>query len=158
VRAETLKRFAPLSQAQLDWRPPANGQSGESAWSLGEVFMHLAIDENYLRDNIARPLLEGVKPPDALSFLPPPPSYGTQKDVIDFWFARARLLTRRMLETLPAAINRDLKHAGGLDPMNGLEWFFGYAGHEAYHHRQLDTLVTQATTPALTDSPAPQPA
>jgi DinB family protein len=140
VRAETLRRFAPLTQAQLDWRPPGSA-GGEAAWSLGEVFMHLAIDENYLRDNIARPLLEGVKPPDGLSFLPPPPAYATPKDVIEFWFARARLLTRRMLETLPSTINRDLKHGGGLDPMNGLEWFFGYAGHEAYHHRQLDALI-----------------
>jgi hypothetical protein len=150
VRAETMKRLAPLTQAQLDWRPEPNqslsngeGSSGdgEAVWSLGEVFMHLAIDENYLRDNIARPLLEGVQPPAGLSFLPPSPSYATPKDVIEFWFESARLLTRRMLETLPAAINRNLKHGGGLDPMNGLEWFFGYAGHEAYHHRQLDTLI-----------------
>jgi len=103
--------------------------------------MHLAIDENYLRDHIARPLLEGVKPPHGASFLPPPPPYATPKDVIEFWFPRARLLTRRMLETLPSAINRDLKHGGGLDPMNGLEWFFGYAGHEAHHHCQCDALI-----------------
>ena len=145
VRAETLKRFAPLTQAQLDWRPSTgsgcDGSNSELAWSLGEVFMHIAIDEYYLRDNIARPLLEGVQPPHGLSFLPPPPSYATPKDVIAFWFERARLLTRRTLETLPAYINRELKHGGGLDPMNGLEWFFGYAGHEAYHHRQLDALI-----------------
>jgi len=38
-----------------------DGSNSELAWSLGEVFMHIAIDENYLRDNIARPLLEGVQ-------------------------------------------------------------------------------------------------
>src|SRR5690242_4028010 len=85
VRAETLGRFAPLTQAQLDWRPPVSAErEGELAWSLGEVFMHIAIDENYLRDNIARPLLEGVQPPGGLSFLPPPPSYATHRDVIAF--------------------------------------------------------------------------
>ena len=88
IRAGTLRRLDGLTQKHLDARPP-QGDS-EHAWSLGEVFMHLAIDEFYLRELIARPLLEGVKPPDGVRFLPPPPPYGTEKDVIQFWFERAR--------------------------------------------------------------------
>src|SRR6476660_4913142 len=96
VRASTLSRFEGLTQEQLDWLPPvAPGDNGETSWSLGEVFMHLAIDEHYLREQIARPLLEGVQPPEAVSFLPPPPPYATPKDVIAYWFQRARLMTRR---------------------------------------------------------------
>ncbi len=141
IRAGTLRRFDGLSQADLDWRPPA-GQ-GEAAWSLGEVFMHLALDEHYLREHIARPLLEGVQPPESIHFIPPPPPYGAKQETIRFWFERARLLTRRLLEDLPAGANLDLRHAGGLDPMNGLQWFEGYAGHEAFHHRQIDALIEQ---------------
>ena len=141
IRAETLKRLAGLTQAQLDWRPePA---SGEEAWSLGEVFMHLAIDEHYLREQIARPLLEGVKPPDGVLFLPPPPPHGTSKDVIQFWFERARTMTRRMIEAWPADANLELRHVGGLEAMNGAEWLEGYGGHEAFHHRQIDALIAQ---------------
>jgi hypothetical protein len=139
IRAETLKRLDGLSQDQLDWRPST--KEGEEAWSLGEVFMHLALDEHYLREQIARPLLEGVKPPEGILFLPPPPPYGAKKDVIQFWFDRARTMTRRYLENLPPDINLELKHVGGLEPMNGLEWFEGYGGHEAYHHRQIDSLI-----------------
>ncbi|NIV34701.1 MAG: hypothetical protein GWN58_36160, partial [Anaerolineae bacterium] len=92
VRAETLRSLDTLTQEELDWRPPpADGE----AWSLGEVFMHLAIDEIYLRELIALPLLEGVKPPEGVGFYPPPPPYGTEKDVIEFWFERARVQTRR---------------------------------------------------------------
>jgi hypothetical protein len=140
VRAETLRRLDSLSQEQLDWRPPVEA-AGEAGWSLGEVFMHLAIDEHYVRENITRPLLEGIPPPAALSFLPPPPSYGTAKDVIQFWFARARLQTRRLLDDWPAAANLQLQHSGGLDAMNGAEWLLGYSGHEAFHHKQIDTLI-----------------
>ena len=50
IRAETLKRLAPLSQAQLDWRPSFD--DGEDAWSLGEIFIvstdahqRLAVDD-----------------------------------------------------------------------------------------------------------------
>ncbi len=25
--------------------------------------------------------------------------------------------------------------------MNALEWLDGYAGHEAFHHRQIDALI-----------------
>lgn len=87
VRAKTLKRFNGLNQPQLDWKPPKG--DGEEAWSLGEVFMHLALDEHYLREHIARPLLEGIKPPEGITFLPPPPPYGASSEVIAFWFDRA---------------------------------------------------------------------
>lgn len=142
VRADTLKRFHNLTQTQLDWRPP-QGQ-GEEAWSLGEVFMHLAIDEHYLRENIARPLLEGVQPPDGIEFLPPPPPYGKSKDVIAFWFERARTMTHRLIENWPSDANLELKHFGGFDEAaNGAEWLMGYAGHEKFHHKQIDALIEQ---------------
>ena len=105
--------------------------------------MHLAIDEIYLRELIARPLLEGVKPPDGVTFLPPPPPYGTKQDVIRFWFARARSQTRCLFDNWPADADLDLTHEGGLEAMNGLEWFEGYAGHEAFHHQQIDDLITR---------------
>lgn len=105
--------------------------------------MHLAIDEHYLREQIARPLLEGVKPPKGVSFLPPPPPYGAPKEVIRFWFERARSMTRRMIEGWPADANLELKHTGGLEPMNGVEWLEGYGGHETFHHRQIDALIAQ---------------
>lgn len=142
VRGETLRLLAPLTQADLDWRPPLNEGEAEN-WSPGEIFMHLALDEHYLREHLARPLLEGVKPPEAVQFIPPPPPYGAAKEVIEFWFDRARRLTRRMLDTLPPDANLDLKHAGGLDEMNGLEWLLGYASHEAFHHRQIAAVVEQ---------------
>lgn len=147
VRARTIQRLDELTQEQLNWRPPGwhEGRVSENAWSLGEIFMHLALDEHYLREQIARPLLEGVKPPDDLSFLPPPPPYGMTKQVIRFWFDRARAITRRLLENLPADANLELQHMGGLEPMNGLEWLLGYAGHEASHHRQMDALIAQGT-------------
>jgi hypothetical protein len=145
IRAETRQRLDSLTQEQLDWRPPQS--EGEEAWSLGEVFMHLAIDEFYLRELIARPLLEGVKPPDRVRFLPPPPPYGTSKAVIQFWFGRARLQTRRFFENWPADANLDLRHEGGLRVMNGLEWFEGYGGHEAFHHQQIDHLIAQLSQP-----------
>lgn len=141
VRADTLSRLSDLTQAQLDWKPSAG--NSEEEWSLGEVFMHLAADEHYLREQIARPLLEGIKPPDGIHFVPPPPPYGAQKEGIEFWFNRARAITRRLLEDVPADANLELKHEGGLAPMNGLEWFEGYAGHEAFHHKQIDELIMQ---------------
>ena len=144
VRAKTLGYLEGLSQEQLDRRPPP-GPEGEGEWSLGEAFMHLAIDEFYLRELIARPLLEGVKPPDGVTFLPPPPPYGTGKEVIQFWFARARAQTRRLFENWPPEADLDLTHEGGLEAMNGLEWFEGYAGHEAFHHQQIDDLIAGTT-------------
>lgn len=144
ARAQTLHRFSSLTQEQLDWRPPASEErEEETAWSLGEVFMHLAIDEHYLREEIARPLLEGVKPPDGVMFLPPPPPYGMQKQVIQFWFERARVMTCRLLEAWPADANLDLVHIGGLEAMNALEWLDGYGSHEAFHHKQIDSLIGQ---------------
>ena len=143
VRAETLKRFEPLTQAQLDWRPPEYDAAYEQ-WSLGEIFMHLALDEQYLREQIARPLLEGVKPPDTILFLPPPPPYALPKDAIQFWFQRAREMTRRLLETENENWNLELRHAGGFDEaMNGAEWLMGYAGHEKFHHKQLDEMIAR---------------
>ena len=141
VRQDTLRRLESLTQAQLDWRPPP--ANGEEEWSLGEVLMHLAIDEIYLRELIARPLLEGIQPPEGVRFLPPPPPYGTPKDVIRFWFERARLETRQLFNNWPSDANLEAKHEGGLEMMNGLEWFAGYGGHEAFHHQQIDRLIAQ---------------
>ena len=141
VRAETLRRLESLTQEQLDWRPPQ--AEGDDEWSLGEVFMHLAIDEFYLRELIARPLLEGIKPPDGVRFLPPPPPYRSTMEVIRFWFERARLQTHRLFGDWPSDANLGLTHEGGLEAMNGLEWFEGYAGHEAFHHSQIDRLIAQ---------------
>ena len=143
VRAETLRILDGLTQEQLDWRPPSAG--GEEEWSLGEVFMHLAIDEIYLREFLALPLLEGVKPPDGVGYLPPPPPYGTLKEVIEFWFERARSQTRRFFERWPLDANLDLAHDGGFGEMNGLAWFEGYAGHEAFHHQQIADLIALLT-------------
>lgn len=142
IRVETLRRLDCLAQEQLDQHAPP-GTDGEVPWSLGEVFMHLAIDELYLRELLARPLLEGIKPPDGVSFLPPPPPYGVPKDVIQFWFERARLQTRRLFDAWPSDANLDMTHEGGLEAMNGLEWFEGYGGHEAFHHQQIDRLTAQ---------------
>ena len=143
VRTQTLKYLDNLTQKQLDWKP-SNG-AGESEWSLGEVFMHLAIDEIYLRELIAIPLLEGVKPPEMVGFLPPPPPYKQTKEVIEYWFERARLQTRRYFHTWPADPNLEMLHEGGLRMMNGLEWFEGYGGHEAFHHQQIERLITQVS-------------
>jgi hypothetical protein len=141
IRMVTLESLDNVAQEQLDWHPPR--VDGEEAWSLGEVFMHLAIDEFYLRELIARPLLEGIKPPEGVRFLPPPPPYGTAKETIQFWFERARLQTRRLFENWPSDANLDLRHEGGLQAMNGLEWLEGYGGHEAFHHQQIDRLIAE---------------
>lgn len=136
LREGTLQRLAALSQEELDRRP--QGEDGEEAWSLGEIFMHLAIDEIYLRELIACPLLEGMKPPDGVRFLPPPPPYGMTKEVIQFWFRRARLTTRRLFEAWPESPDMVLQHQGGLRPMNGLQWLHAYTGHEELHQREID--------------------
>jgi hypothetical protein len=47
------------------------------------------------------------------------------------------------MEHCPENANLILKHEGGLEPMNGLEWLEGYGGHEAFHHRQIDALIEQ---------------
>ena len=147
IRAETLKRLHGLTQDQLDWQPGTiRSDTGQPEWSLGEIFMHVAIDENYLRDIIARPLLEGVQPPEGITFLPPPPPRGAAKEVIVFWFDRARTLTRRLIERWPENANLELRHAGGFDEAsNGAEWLLGFGGHEAFHHRQIDALIEQYT-------------
>ena len=148
IRAETLRRFESLSQADLDGRPPATPEN-DGGWSLGEMFHHIALDEHYLREHIARPLLEGVPPPDSIRFIPPPPAYGLPKDALRFWFERARVMTRRLLTDWPADANLELRHDGGLvavfggPPMNGLEWLESYGGHESFHHRQIDSAITR---------------
>ena len=141
TRAETLRLLGGLTQEQLDWRPPP--VDGKEEWSLGEVFMHLAIDENYLRELIAVPLMEGLKPPEGVGFLPPPPPRGAPKDVIEFWFERARVQTRRYFADWPEDARLDLTHEGGLAAMNGLAWFEGYASHEAFHQQQIADLMAQ---------------
>lgn len=139
IRAETIRRLEGLSQKQLDTHPPP--MEYEEAWSLGEVFMHIAIDEVYLRELIARPLREGTKPPEEITFLPPPPPHGTSKDVILFWLERARSQTRVFVQDWPQEWHAELRHKGGLELMNALEWLEGYGGHEAFHHRQIDALI-----------------
>ena len=143
VRADTLSRFETLTQAQLDWRPPEHGKD-EEHWSLGEIFHHLALDEHYLREQISRPLLEGVKPPDSILFLPPPPQYGLPKEALRFWFERGRILTRRLIDE-SANWQLELRHAGGFDEdANGAEWLMGFAGHEKFHHKQIDEMIERA--------------
>jgi hypothetical protein len=78
--------------------------------------MHLAIDEIYLRELIARPLVGGIKPPEGVRFLPQPPPYGTPKEVIQYWFERVCLQTRRFLDNWPPDANLELLHEGGLAP------------------------------------------
>ena len=76
-------------------------------------------------------------------FLPPPPSYAMPKDAIRFWFERARLLTRRLIDD-SAHWQLELRHYGGFDEAsNGAEWLMGYAGHEKFHHKQIDTMVVR---------------
>lgn len=139
IRAETIRRLEGLSQEQLDAQPPP--MAYEEAWSLGEVFMHIAIDEIYLRELIARPLREGSKPPEGITFLPPTPPRGTSKDVIRFWLDRARTQTKIFVDDWPGEWHQELRHKGGLELMNALEWLKGYGGHEAFHHRQIDALI-----------------
>ena len=140
VRAETLRCLEGLTQEQLDARP--RREDGEEAWSLGEIFMHLAIDELYVREMIARPILAGIQPPEGVRFIPPPPEYGTPKETIRFWFERARVGTVHYLENLPEDVDLTRTHSGGLDPMNGLAWILSYAGHEAFHHHQINKLIS----------------
>jgi hypothetical protein len=87
--------------------------------------------------------LDWLPSPEGVSFLSPPPLYGTPKNVIRYWFQRARTITRRLTEAWPADANLDLKHIGGPEPMNGAEWLMGYGGHAAFHRRQIDALIAQ---------------
>jgi len=103
--------------------------------------MHIAIDEIYLREMISRPLREGINPPKGITFLPPPPPYGTSKEIVQFWFTRARSQTRAYVKEWPSKWDPELKHEGGLQLMNALQWLEGYAGHEKFHHRQIDSLI-----------------
>lgn len=54
ARAQTIAAVAPLTQAQLDFRPR------EGSWSIGEVADHLILAEALYRGEIAR-LIEMVK-------------------------------------------------------------------------------------------------
>lgn len=137
VRAETLVRLECLTQEQLDARSHQN-----DGWSLGEIFMHLAIDEFYIRELIARPLLAGNQPPEGVRFIPPPPPYGTPKETIRFWFERARAGTVHFLNSIPEDADLTRAHGGGLEPMNGLAWFLAYAGHEAFHLQQINATIS----------------
>lgn len=119
VRSGTCERLDGLTQSQLDARPPNSAK--EQPWSLGEVFMHIAIDEAYLRELISRPLPEGVAPPQGIMFMPPPPPYGTAKEVIQSWLARARSQTRAYVNEWPSSWDPNLNHVGGLKSMNALE-------------------------------------
>lgn len=66
--------------------------------------------------------------------MPPPLLYGYSKKPLMFWFERSRFVTLGLLRGLPAGANFELTHAGGLESMNGPEWFQGYTDHEALHH------------------------
>jgi len=56
---------------------------------------------------------------DGVRFLPPPP-YGTAKEVIQFYFERVHLQTRRFFDGWPADANLDVTHEGGLRAMRRL--------------------------------------
>lgn len=139
IRKNTYERLSKLNQYQLDNLPVSPMQ--EDIWSLGQIFMHIAIDEVYLREMISRPLREGILPPVGITFLPPPPPYGIDKQTIRFWLERSRSQTRVYVQDWPLQWDPELRHAGNLEPMNALEWLLGYSGHEASHHRQIDDLV-----------------
>jgi hypothetical protein len=156
IRAETLKCLEPLTQADLDWRPPVTPENSDG-WSLGEMFHHIALDEHYLREHLARPLLEGVAPPAGIQYIPPPPAYGLSKEALLFWFQRARIMTRRLLVAeWPPAANLDLRHSGGLaeifggPPMNSAEWLEGFGGHEAFHQKQILATINRLAERVLT--------
>jgi hypothetical protein len=150
IRAATLRRLDGLTQAQLDWRPP--GGTGEAAWSLGEVFMHLAIDEYYLGDHLGRLWLEGVQPPDGARSLPLPP-YGVAVAEIRQLFADTRTRTRNLIETWQADSQLPFRAGGDGAGMNGADWLAAYGEHEASHQQQIDTLLAQS--PGGADQAAP---
>jgi len=153
-RAETLGRLAGLTQAQLDWRPPTG--EGEAAWSLGEVFMHLAIDEYYLGDQLGRFWLEGTPPPEGERALPPPP-YGIPAGEIRQLFVDTRTRTRNLIETWQTTPNLARRPDGGAAG-NWTDWLGAYSAHEVFHQRQMDTLIAQLsgrTSPDVTPSPSP---
>jgi hypothetical protein len=78
-----------------------------------------------------------------VSFIPPPPAPGAKKEVIRYWFDRARAMTRRLFAEWPQNANLELQHVGGLEAMIGLGWLQGYGGHEAFHHRQIKRVIAQ---------------
>jgi hypothetical protein len=88
--------------------------------------------------------LDWLPSPEGVSFLSPPPPYGTPGDVIRYWVQRARSITRRLIGAWPADANLDQKHIGGLEPMSAAEWLMGYGGQAAFHRRQIDALIAQS--------------
>lgn len=138
VRFFTLERLSSLSQFQLDTRPQL--VENEENWSLGEIFMHIAIDEIYLRELISRPLYEGICPPPDVTFLPPSPPYGMTKETIYYWLNCARSQTEQYVKNW-SHWNPELKHKGGIQPMNALEWLKGFADHEKSHQHQIDFVI-----------------
>jgi hypothetical protein len=76
-----------------------------------------------------------------VSFIPPP--YPIAQDVIFFWFDRSSIETRRLLDNLTEDANLEITHEGGFEAMNCLQWIEAYAGHEAFHHQQINDLIAQ---------------
>jgi hypothetical protein len=140
IRAATLQRLDGLTQEQLDWRPL--GAMGDAAWSLGEVFMHLAIDEYYLGEQLGRLWLEGGRAGERPQSLPPPP-YGIPADELRGLFADTRTRTRNLIAHWP--VHPDLPAPPGSGParMPGREWLVAYGEHEVSHWRQIDSLLAQ---------------
>jgi hypothetical protein len=140
VRAETLRRLDGRTQDQLDWRPPDG--AGEAAWSLGEIFMHLATHEYYLGDQLGRFWLEGVQPPDGERSLPAPP-FGVPADEIRQLFADTRTRTRNLIETWQATPALAHPPPTGAATVDWAAWLTVYGEHEVSHQRQMDALLAR---------------
>jgi hypothetical protein len=149
IRAATLRRLDSRSQAQLDWRPPDG--TGEAAWSLGEVFMHLATDEYYLGDQLGRLWLEGVQPPDGERPLPAPPSGVPAADIRQL-FTDTRTRTRNLIETWQTTPS--LAHNPNAGAGHWAGWLTAYGEHEVSHQRQMDTLIARMPGDAAPDTAA----
>jgi hypothetical protein len=143
IRAATLGRLAGLTQEQLDWRPP--GEAGDAAWSLGEVFMHLAIDEYDLGTQLGRLWLEKGQPQEQARALPPPP-YGVGRDELQGLFADMRTRTHNLIASWPAHPNLAGQPGSSQARMPGIDWLITYGQHEASHWQQMDALVAQDLT------------
>jgi hypothetical protein len=89
------------------------------------------------------PRWKELKPSEEVTFIPQSPFNGAKKEVIQFWFEPARTMTRRLIESWPDDANTELKHVAGLEAMNSPEWLEGYGGHEAFHHKQINRVISQ---------------
>jgi hypothetical protein len=138
IRAATLRRLAELTQEQLDWRPP--GGEDDAAWSVGEILMHLAIDEYYLGEQLGRLWLEGVRPLAGVRSLRLPP-HGVAADDIRRLFADTRTRTRSLIAT--GSVNPNLALRPGGAPTDGAEWLTAFGEHEVSHQRQIDALLAR---------------